>query len=119
MWIVLRDVYGQFHELSDRGAGTGTAGHGTTLATHTARRGLYEQAGSLIVELAQRYYGSDDTTVLPREIASRRAFENAMCMDIAMGGSTNTVLHLLAAAHEAELDFALADIDALSRRVRA
>ncbi|WP_079528451.1 dihydroxy-acid dehydratase [Mycobacteroides abscessus] len=97
--------------------GLAPPGNGTTLATHTARRGLYEQAGSLIVELAQRYYGSDDTTVLPREIASRRAFENAMCMDIAMGGSTNTVLHLLAAAHEAELDFALADIDALSRRV--
>lgn len=92
-------------------------GNGTTLATHTARRELYERAGHLVVELAHRYYDNEDIAALPRQIASRKAFENAMCMDVAMGGSTNTVLHLLAAAHEAELDFTLEDIDALSRRV--
>jgi len=97
--------------------GLAPPGNGTTLATHTARRELYEHAGRLVVELARRYYDNDDIAALPRQIASRKAFENAMCTDVAMGGSTNTVLHLLAAAHEAELDFTLEDIDALSRRV--
>ncbi|WP_129665588.1 dihydroxy-acid dehydratase [Phytoactinopolyspora endophytica] len=97
--------------------GLALPGNGTTLATHTARRQLYERSGRTVVELAHRYYDLDDESVLPRRIASRNAFENAMCMDIAMGGSTNTVLHLLAAAHEAELDYRLDDIDALSRRV--
>lgn len=97
--------------------GLAPPGNGTTLATHAARRELYERAGHLVVELAHRYYDNDDIAALPRQIASRKAFENAMCMDVAMGGSTNTVLHLLAAAHEAELDFTLEDIDALSRRV--
>ena len=78
---------------------------------------LFERAGHLIVELCQRYYEQDDESVLPRNIASFAAFENAMCLDIAMGGSTNTILHLLAAAQEAELDFTMADIDRLSRKV--
>lgn len=97
--------------------GLALPGNGTTLATHTARRVLYERSGRLSVELARRYYGLDDSSVLPRNIATRQAFENATRLDIAMGGSTNTVLHLLAAAHEAELDFTLDDIDALSRQV--
>lgn len=97
--------------------GLAPPGNGTTLATHTARKSLYESASRLVVDLARRYYEHDDIAALPRQIASRKAFENAMCMDIAMGGSTNTVLHLLAAAHEAELDFTLGDIDALSRHV--
>ncbi|MEX0762786.1 MAG: dihydroxy-acid dehydratase [Dehalococcoidia bacterium] len=97
--------------------GLALPGNGTTLATHTARRSLYERAGRTVVELSHRYYDMDDESALPRSIASREAFENAMCMDIAMGGSTNTVLHLLAAAHEAELDYTLDDIDALSRQV--
>ncbi|AYY13143.1 dihydroxy-acid dehydratase [Actinobacteria bacterium YIM 96077] len=97
--------------------GLALPGNGTTLATHTARRDLYEKAGHSVVELARRYYDGDDGRALPRNIASREAFENAMCLDIAMGGSTNTVLHLLAAAHEAGLGFTLDDIDALSRRV--
>ncbi len=97
--------------------GLALPGNGTTLATHTARRQLYEDAGRTVVTLAHRYYDEDDESVLPRRIASRAAFENAMSLDVAMGGSTNTVLHLLAAAHEAELDFTLADIDALSRAV--
>src|SRR5436305_7625671 len=92
-------------------------GNGTTLATHSARRALFERAGSLIVEIAKRYYESDDSSVLPRAIASRDAFENAVALDVAMGGSTNTVLHLLAAAREAELDFTVSDIDGISRRV--
>jgi dihydroxy-acid dehydratase len=97
--------------------GLALPGNGSTLATHTARRALYEDAGHTIVDLAHRYYDSDDASVLPRSIATRAAFENAMAMDVAMGGSTNTILHLLAAAHEAELDFTLDDIDAVSRRV--
>ncbi len=97
--------------------GLALPGNGTTLATHTARRELYEESGRTVVELALRRYDHDDESVLPRHIASRRAFANAMCLDIAMGGSTNTVLHLLAAAHEASLDFTLDDIDELSRRV--
>ena len=97
--------------------GLALPGNGSTLATHTARRGLFLGAGRLVMELAQRYYDKDDGSVLPRTIASRHAFENAMALDVAMGGSTNTVLHLLAAAREAELDFTVTDIDAISRRV--
>jgi dihydroxy-acid dehydratase len=97
--------------------GLALPGNGTTLATHTARRDLYQRAGRVVVELAHRYYERDDLTALPRTIASRHAFDNAMSLDIAMGGSTNTVLHLLAAAHEAELEYSLDDIDELSRRV--
>jgi dihydroxy-acid dehydratase len=97
--------------------GLGLPGNGSVLATHTARRGLYERAGALAVELCERFYGADDDSVLPRSVATRAAFENAMTLDIAMGGSTNTVLHILAAAQEAELDFTMRDIDAISRRV--
>jgi len=97
--------------------GLALPGNGTTLATHVARRTLFERAGALVVDLAQRYYFEDDESVLPRSIASRDAFENAMALDIAMGGSTNTILHLLAAAREAEVDFGLKEIDELSRRV--
>ena len=97
--------------------GLALPGNGSVLATHTARKELYEAAGHTIVEITKRYYEQDDDTVLPRSIASRPAFENAMALDVAMGGSTNTVLHLLAAAQEAELDFDLDDIDAVSRRV--
>jgi dihydroxy-acid dehydratase len=97
--------------------GLALPGNGTTLATHVARRGLFEKAGALAVSLANRYYLEDDETVLPRSIATRDAFENAMALDIAMGGSTNTILHLLAAAHEAGVSFGLKEIDELSRRV--
>jgi dihydroxy-acid dehydratase len=97
--------------------GLALPGNGTTLATHVARRGLFEKAGALIVDIAKRYYEQDDESVLPRSIATRDAFENAMALDIAMGGSTNTILHLLAAAREAEVDFGLKEIDELSRRV--
>jgi dihydroxy-acid dehydratase len=97
--------------------GLSLPGNGSTLATHTARKQLYEDAGRTVVEIAKRYYDEDDETVLPRAIATRAAFENAMTLDVAMGGSTNTVLHLLAAAQEAGVDFTMADIDALSRRV--
>jgi dihydroxy-acid dehydratase len=97
--------------------GLALPGNGSTLATHTARRELYEDAGRTVVEICTRYYDQDDESVLPRSVATRAAFENAMTLDVAMGGSTNTVLHLLAAAQEAELDFAMADIDAVSRRV--
>jgi len=97
--------------------GLSLPGNGSTLATHADRRRLFEEAGARIVDLARRYYEKDDKTVLPRTIARRQAFENAMTLDIAMGGSTNTVLHLLAAAQEAEVDFTMADIDRLSRRV--
>ncbi|UBU08309.1 dihydroxy-acid dehydratase [Nonomuraea gerenzanensis] len=97
--------------------GLALPGNGTTLATHTARRALYEQAGRTVMELARRYYGEDDASVLPRAVASRAAFDNAMALDLAMGGSTNTVLHLLAAAHEAGLDYTLADVEARSRQV--
>ena len=96
--------------------GLALPGNGTTLATHTARRDLFEQAG-LVVELARRYYEGDDESALPLSIATRDAFENAMALDIAMGGSTNTILHLLAAAHEARVGFGLKEIDELSRRV--
>lgn len=97
--------------------GLSLPGNGSTLATHTARKDLYESAGRTAVEIALRYYEEDDETVLPRSVATRDAFENAMTLDIAMGGSTNTVLHLLAAAREAEVDFEMSDIDELSRRV--
>ncbi len=97
--------------------GLSLPGNGSTLATHADRKHLFLRAGRLIVELCERYYGQNDDSVLPRSIGSFRAFENAMCLDIAMGGSTNTILHLLAAAREAELDFTLADIDRLSRKV--
>ncbi|OEU93405.1 dihydroxy-acid dehydratase [Streptomyces oceani] len=95
--------------------GLALPGNGSVLATHTARRELYEAAGSTVVEAARRYYEEDDETVLPRSVGSRAAFQNAMALDIAMGGSTNTILHLLAAAQEAGLDFTMPDIDALSR----
>ncbi|HWI75041.1 MAG TPA: dihydroxy-acid dehydratase [Baekduia sp.] len=97
--------------------GLALPGNGSTLATHTARKELYEAAGATAVALCTRYYDEDDASVLPRAIATREAFENAMTLDVAMGGSTNTVLHLLAAAIEAEIDFTMADIDAVSRRV--
>jgi dihydroxy-acid dehydratase len=97
--------------------GLSLPGNGSTLATHTARRELYEAAGATAVELCTRFYDGDDASVLPRAIATREAFENAMTLDVAMGGSTNTVLHLLAAAIEAEVEFTMADIDAVSRRV--
>ncbi|GAB4013391.1 dihydroxy-acid dehydratase [Nocardioides ultimimeridianus] len=97
--------------------GLSLPGNGSTLATHAARKDLFLEAGRLIVDLCKRYYEDDDESVLPRAIASRAAFENAVALDVAMGGSTNTVLHLLAAAREAELDFTVHDIDAISRRV--
>ncbi len=97
--------------------GLALPGNGTVLATHADRKRLFVEAGHLIVDLAKRYYEQDDASVLPRNIASFKAFENAMMLDIAMGGSTNTVLHLLAAANEAQLDFTMRDIDRLSRRV--
>ncbi len=97
--------------------GLALPGNGSLLATHTARKALYQNAGRTVMELAERYYDHGDVSVLPRAIASRAAFENAMAMDIAMGGSTNTVLHLLAAAHEADLDFAITEVDEISRRI--
>ena len=97
--------------------GLALPGNGSVLATHADRKGLFVEAGHLIVDLARRYYEQDDATALPRGIANFKAFENAMTLDIAMGGSTNTVLHLLAAAHEGEVPFTMADIDRLSRRV--
>jgi len=95
--------------------GLSLPGNGSVLATHADRERLFVEAGALAVDLARRWYEQDDATALPRTIASKAAFENAMTLDIAMGGSTNTVLHLLAAAHEAEVDFTMADIDRLSR----
>ncbi|MFS2197500.1 dihydroxy-acid dehydratase [Pseudomonas sp. Pseusp3] len=97
--------------------GLALPGNGSTLATHSDREQLFLQAGRTIVELCKRYYGENDESVLPRNIANFQAFENAMTLDIAMGGSTNTILHLLAAAQEAEIDFDLRDIDRLSRHV--
>lgn len=97
--------------------GLALPGNGSTLATHADRENLFLEAGRRIVENAKRYYEQDDESVLPRSIASFKAFENAMTLDIVMGGSTNTILHLLAAAQEAELDFDLKDIDRLSRVV--
>ena len=97
--------------------GLSLPGNGSTLATHGARKQLFLQAGRLIVDLAKRHYEQDDYSVLPRSIANLQAFENAMALDVSMGGSTNTVLHLLAAAHEAGLDFTMSDIDRISRKV--
>ncbi|MDE3240912.1 MAG: dihydroxy-acid dehydratase, partial [Paracoccaceae bacterium] len=97
--------------------GLSLPGNGSTLATHADRKRLFLEAGRLAVDLAKRYYEGDDASVLPRNIATKAAFENAMTLDIAMGGSTNTVLHLLAAAYEGEVDFTMEDIDRLSRRV--
>ncbi|MCP3871340.1 MAG: dihydroxy-acid dehydratase [Gammaproteobacteria bacterium] len=97
--------------------GLSLPGNGSLLATHADRKALFLEAGRLIVDLARRYYEQDDSSVLPRNIATFGAFENAISLDIAMGGSTNTVLHLLAAAHEAEVEFTMADIDRMSRRV--
>ncbi|TPI14776.1 dihydroxy-acid dehydratase [Mesorhizobium sp. B4-1-3] len=97
--------------------GLSLPGNGSTLATHADRKRLFVEAGHLVVDLAQRYYEQDDESALPRSIASKGAFENAMTLDIAMGGSTNTVLHILAAAHEGEVDFTMEDIDRLSRKV--
>jgi dihydroxy-acid dehydratase len=97
--------------------GLSLPGNGTTLATHADRQKLFEKAGHLIVDITRRYYEQDDDSVLPRSIASYKAFENAITLDIAMGGSTNTILHLLAAAQEGEIDFTMKDIDRLSREV--
>ena len=97
--------------------GLALPGNGTIVATHTNRRRLFEKAASLIVQMAGRYYFEGDDSVLPRNIATKAAFGNAMSLDIAMGGSTNTVLHLLAIAHEAGVDFTMQDIDRLSRKV--
>jgi dihydroxy-acid dehydratase len=97
--------------------GLALPGNGSVLATHADRKGLFVEAGHLIVDLARRYYEQDDASVLPRNIANFKAFENAMTLDISMGGSTNTVLHLLGAAYEGEVPFSMKDIDRLSRRV--
>ena len=96
--------------------GLAQPGNGSLLATHARRQSLFEQAGQRIVELTRRYYEQDDASVLPRSIGSFEAFENAMALDLAMGGSTNTVLHLLAIAHEAGVDFTMKDIDRMSRQ---
>ena len=97
--------------------GLALPGNGSIVATHADRKRLFVEAGHLIVDLARRYYEQDDESALPRTIASFQAFQNAMTLDISMGGSTNTVLHLLAAANEGEVPFTMKDIDALSRRV--
>jgi dihydroxy-acid dehydratase len=97
--------------------GLSLPGNGTVVATHADRKQLFLKAGHLAVELCKRYYEQDDASVLPRSIATRGAFENAMTLDVAMGGSTNTVLHILAAAQEAGVDFTMADIDRMSRKV--
>ncbi len=97
--------------------GLSLPGNGSTLATHAARKALFLEAGRTIVDIAKRYYEQDDDSVLPRNVASFKAFENAMSLDVAMGGSTNTVLHLLAAAHEAKIPFTMQDIDRISRKV--
>ncbi|PLK70880.1 dihydroxy-acid dehydratase [Rhizobium sp. TH135] len=97
--------------------GLSLPGNGSTLATHADRKRLFVEAGHLIVDITRRYYEQDDGSVLPRNVASKAAFENAMALDIAMGGSTNTVLHILAAAHEGGIDFTMDDIDRLSRKV--
>ncbi|WP_086380316.1 dihydroxy-acid dehydratase [Caballeronia sordidicola] len=97
--------------------GLALPGNGTIVATHAWRKGLFEQAGRLVVDLCRRYYQEEDASVLPRSIATKQAFKNAMTLDVAMGGSTNTVLHLLAAAQEAGVDFTMSDIDRISRNV--
>ena len=117
----LRIVLGMFTANSmnclTEALGLSLPGNGSQLATHSDRKELFLQAGRTVVELCKRYYEQDDESALPRQIASFGAFENAMTLDIAMGGSTNTVLHLLAAAHEGGVDFTMADIDRLSRKV--
>ncbi len=97
--------------------GLALPGNGTLVATHADRKRLFEEAGSVIVDLAYRYYDLEDQSILPRSIGSKQAFENCVALDIAMGGSTNTILHLLAIAHEAEVDFTMDDIDRLSRQI--
>ncbi|WP_374582909.1 dihydroxy-acid dehydratase [Pseudoduganella sp.] len=97
--------------------GLSLPGNGTIVATHSDRKELFLRAGRLIVEITKRHYEQDDYSVLPRSIATKEAFENAMALDVSMGGSTNTVLHLLAAAHEAQVPFTMADIDRISRKV--
>lgn len=97
--------------------GLSLPGNGSTLATHSARRDLFVKAGKTIVDLCSRYYGEEDESVLPRSIATKHAFQNAMALDMAMGGSSNTVLHILAAAQEGEIDFDLSDIDRLSYEI--
>src|SRR3546814_3000136 len=97
--------------------GLSLPGNGSVLATHADRERLFREAGHLVVDITRRHYEQDDTSVLPREVASFAAFENAMSLDIAMGGSTNTVLQLLAAAHAAGIDFTMADTDRLHTRV--
>ncbi|MGW5438928.1 dihydroxy-acid dehydratase [Nocardia asteroides] len=97
--------------------GLALPGNGSTLATHSARRALFERAGRVIVDIANRWYREDDASVLPRNVANVKAFRNAMALDVAMGGSTNTVLHTLAAAQEGEIDFDLSTIDEISRKV--
>ncbi|MEV0104690.1 dihydroxy-acid dehydratase, partial [Nocardia sp. NPDC050789] len=97
--------------------GLALPGNGSTLATHEARRALFQRAGKVIVDIATRWYRDDDASVLPRNVANAKAFRNAMALDVAMGGSTNTVLHTLAAAQEGEIDFDLQTIDEISRRV--
>jgi len=97
--------------------GLSLPGNGSTLATHAARKSLFLNAGSKIVDITKRYYEGNDKSVLPRNIATKKAFENAMALDVSMGGSTNTVLHLLAAAKEANVDFTMSDIDKISRKV--
>ncbi len=96
--------------------GLSLPGNGTVVATHADRERLFQQAGQLIVDITKRYYEKDDVSVLPRNVAGKEAFENAMALDVAMGGSTNTVLHILAAAQEAGIDFTMADIDRISRQ---
>jgi dihydroxy-acid dehydratase len=97
--------------------GLSLPGNGSTLATHADRKRLFVEAGHLIVDITKRYYEQNDETVLPRNVASKPAFENAMALDVAMGGSTNTVLHILAIAHEGDIDFTMTDIDRISRKV--
>jgi dihydroxy-acid dehydratase len=97
--------------------GLSLPGNGTTLATHADRRRLFEEAGRIIVDITKQYYEQDDESVLPRSVADFAAFENAITLDIAMGGSTNTILHLMAAAEEAEVDFTMDDVDRMSRKV--
>ncbi len=97
--------------------GLSLPGNGSVLATHEKRRALFEEAGRTIVDITKRYYFEDDESVLPRNVANKAAFNNAMTLDVAMGGSSNTVLHILAAAQEAELDFDLTDIEEISKRV--
>ncbi|NKY59962.1 dihydroxy-acid dehydratase [Nocardia flavorosea] len=97
--------------------GLALPGNGSTLATHAARRALFERAGRVVIDIANRWYRDDDASVLPRSVANEKAFRNAMALDVAMGGSTNTVLHILAAAQEGEIDFDLQAIEEISRRV--